>query len=66
MFCARLAVVCVCARVSPCKIFLRQAAVSLNSNNSLINFNIRLTVHLSQLQDVSQEENTNRNVPICS
>lgn len=66
MFCARLAVVCVRARVSPCKIFLRQAAVSLNSNNSLINFNIRLTVHLSQLQDVSREENTNRNVPICS
>ena len=54
------------ARVSPSKIFLRQAAVSLNSNNSLINFNIRLTVHLSQLQDVSEEENTNRNVPICS
>lgn len=66
MFCVRLAVVCARARVSPSKIFLRQAAVSLNSNNSLINFNIRLTVHLSQLQDVSEEENTNRNVPICS
>ena len=53
---------CVC----PCEIFLRQAAVSLHSDTSLINFHIRLTVHLSQLEMCLKRKALTGFVPICS
>ena len=45
--------------------FFQKAAVSPRYNSSLINFNIRLTVHLSRLEDVSQEEAQTGDVPAC-